>query len=300
MEHTENYNFSIFTNPVQNYPSESIPGNWQEIITQNFSTLDSILHNMAVDIAGRLLGNKLLDLTHPVGSLFFSTSDANPSSTLGGEWVAWGGGRVPVGVTSEEERYNSAEKTGGSASLVLSTENLPSHNHGLGDHTHAFSATGTAGSAGSHAHSFNASGNTGSESAHTHSVSVSGTAASAGEHNHAFQMQYNASTVAAGSSKSQVTPSPTGTSYAKDPYETMFGGAHKHSVSVSGTSGKGSSHAHTFAASGNTGSSGAHTHSVPISGTTGKSAGNTGNTGSGTAIEIVQPYITCYIWKRVA
>lgn len=300
MEHTENYNFSIFTNPVQNYPSESIPGNWQEIITRNFSVLDTILHNMAADIADRLIGNKLLDLTHPVGSLFFSTSDANPSSTLGGEWVAWGGGRVPVGVTSEEERYNSAEKTGGSASVVLKTENLPSHNHGLGDHTHSFSATGTAGSAGSHAHSFNASGNTGSEAAHTHPVSVSGTAASAGDHCHGTQLQYNASSLASGSAKSQVTPSPTGGSYANKEYESMYAGTHKHSVSASGTSGKGSSHAHSFSASGNTGSSGAHMHSVPISGTTGKSSGNTGNTGSGKNIEIVQPYITCYIWKRVA
>lgn len=39
---------------------------------------------------------------------------------------------------------------------------------------------------------------------------------------------------------------------------------------------------------------GTHTHSVSTN------ASNTGNKGSGTAMSLLQPYITCYMWKRTA
>ena len=42
-----------------------------------------------------------------------------------------------------------------------------------------------------------------------------------------------------------------------------------------------------------TGSGGGHTHTVTLS-------GNTGSNGSGTAHSNLQPYITCYIYKRTA
>lgn len=52
---------------------------------------------------------------HPVGSIFLTTSSTNPGSLYGGTWVAWGSGRVPVGVNASDSSFNTVEKTGGSS-----------------------------------------------------------------------------------------------------------------------------------------------------------------------------------------
>lgn len=54
-----------------------------------------------------------VDLVHPVGSLYFSTDPTNPSQIFGGTWIAWGAGRVPVGVDTSQTEFNTVEKTGG-------------------------------------------------------------------------------------------------------------------------------------------------------------------------------------------
>ena len=56
----------------------------------------------------------ILGEMYPVGSIYLSVKNENPSSKFGGTWVAWGSGRVPVGVNSSDSSFNSVEKTGGS------------------------------------------------------------------------------------------------------------------------------------------------------------------------------------------
>lgn len=63
-----------------------------------------------------------VDLAHPVGSLYFSTDPTNPSQIFGGTWIAWGAGKVPVGVDTSQTEFNTVEKTGGS-------KYLQEHNH---------------------------------------------------------------------------------------------------------------------------------------------------------------------------
>ncbi|MDO5548301.1 MAG: hypothetical protein Q4F79_07415 [Eubacteriales bacterium] len=300
MEKTEHYGFNIFSNPDVNYPNESIPGNWQALLTKNMIDIDSKLKDLENASLTHLLESALLDLVYPVGSIRMSANNVNPGTTIGGTWVAWGAGRVPVGVNTSDTNFSAAEKTGGASTVALATANLPAHAHGLNNHTHSFSGSNTTSSNGGHTHSVPVSGTTGGEAAHTHSLSVTGTAATAGSHRHDLQLQYNSSVLASGSSKSQVTPSPTGGSYASTDYKTMYVDGHKHTVSASGTSGKGSNHTHSFSATGTAASNGAHTHTVSISGTTGGNSGSTANTGSGTAHNNLQPYITCYFWKRTA
>ena len=72
-----------------------------------------------------------VDLAHPVGSLYFSTDPTNPSQIFGGTWIAWGAGRVPVGVDTSQTEFNTVEKTGGEKTHKLTVQELASHPHGF-------------------------------------------------------------------------------------------------------------------------------------------------------------------------
>jgi hypothetical protein len=78
----------------------------------------------------------------PVGSIYINASDAtNPSTLLGyGTWVAFGAGRVPVGLDASDASFNVVEKTGGSKDAIVvnhthtatSTVTDPGHTHNIG------------------------------------------------------------------------------------------------------------------------------------------------------------------------
>ena len=74
----------------------------------------------------------LVDAFYPVGSIIMSTDNTNPSSRpllAGTTWVAWGSGRVPVGVDTTDSSFDVAEKAGGSKTVTLTTEQIPAHKH---------------------------------------------------------------------------------------------------------------------------------------------------------------------------
>ena len=60
-----------------------------------------------------------------------STIKTNPSTYLGGTWVAWGAGCVPVGVDTSQTEFSSVEKTGGAKTVTLTTNQIPAHRHYL-------------------------------------------------------------------------------------------------------------------------------------------------------------------------
>ena len=66
---------------------------------------------------------------YPVGSIYMSANNVSPQEFLGGTWVAWGEGRVPVGVSSSDTDFNTAEKTGGEKTHRLSVDEMPWHDH---------------------------------------------------------------------------------------------------------------------------------------------------------------------------
>lgn len=103
------------------------------------------------------LDKKILDLIYPVGSIFMTTSSnfntkEKVASHFGGTWEAWGTGRVPVGINASDTAFNTVEKTGGSKTSVAAhthgfsgttgdqsanhTHTIPAHAHGLNGHTH--------------------------------------------------------------------------------------------------------------------------------------------------------------------
>lgn len=162
----------------------------------------------------------LFNSIYPIGSIYMSVNNTNPATLFGGTWVAWGAGKVPVGVNSSETEFSTVEKTGGSKTHTLTASQMPSHNH---------------------------------------SFTPSGTIASNGEHSHDV--------------------------YATFEKDGAIGG-NRPSYYQAGTEMK--------SAAFRIESAGAHTHTF-----TGK-AGSTGSAGSGNAHNNLQPYITCYMWKRTA
>ena len=75
---------------------------------------------------------------------YMSTKSTNPSTYFGGTWVAWGSGRVPVGINTSDSNFNTVEKTGGASTVALTTAQMPSHSHAKGSLATA--------SAGAHTH----------------------------------------------------------------------------------------------------------------------------------------------------
>lgn len=103
-----------------------------------------------VKVYGKLLKDYIQSVAgaiYPVGSIFMSVSPANPSTYFGGTWVAWGSGRVPVGINTADSDFSTVEKTGGASTVALTAAQMPSHSHAKG--------TLAAASGGSHGHNLN-------------------------------------------------------------------------------------------------------------------------------------------------
>ncbi len=96
-------------------------------------------------------GKTLLNLIYPVGSIYMSTNNVSPQVFFGGTWVQMTD-RFLIGAGNTY----SAGKTGGSATHVLTIDELPSHNHVVGtesgtitkDTAYIAGATGGAGARG--------------------------------------------------------------------------------------------------------------------------------------------------------
>ena len=73
----------------------------------------------------------LVNLVYPIGSIYLSVSSTNPATLFGGTWVAWGTGRVPVGLDTSQSEFNTVEKTGGEKTHKLTIGEMPNHTHGF-------------------------------------------------------------------------------------------------------------------------------------------------------------------------
>lgn len=84
----------------------------------------------------------------PIGSIFMAVVSTNPATLLGGgTWVAWGTGRVPVAVDTNQAEFDSAQKIGGEKTHILGLAEIPKHTHTI-NHDHGTVST----SSDSHSH----------------------------------------------------------------------------------------------------------------------------------------------------
>lgn len=185
--------------------------------------------------------NNMLNTVYPVGSIYMSINNTNPSTIFGGTWVSWGAGKVPVGVNTSESEFNSVEKTGGEKTHKLTKNEMPLHRHGLNGHTHSFSASSS--NAGRFTVKLNALNSVNSDNL------FGGTEGLASVENSGTGY-YNV----------------TGRIERTNTMNKLIVENHAHNVS----------------------------------GTTGEANGNTEWEGSIEAHNNLQPYITCYMWKRTA
>lgn len=98
---------------------------------------------VTVKLLEEYVTKQILNKAYPIGSIYITLVNTNPSETIGGEWRRVAEGRCLVGVSAE--RNITLRKTGGSITTTLNESNIPAHDHnvnisgstsGVGDHTH--------------------------------------------------------------------------------------------------------------------------------------------------------------------
>jgi len=196
----------------------------------------------------------------------------------------------------------SVNDTGGSTTIsgnVTHSHSTPNHSHGLNGHTHGM---------GNHLHGLN--GHTHSTPNHSHAVnnhthsisgSVSGNTNNTGGHNHNISAWNNDSTQG---TQSRLRAEHDGNSNYN--HTTGNAGNHNHSFSGSFSGNSGNSNpnttssgaSNTGAANGNTAAASAGESDANNGNTTSAGASNTGNSGSGSTVTVLNPYYAlCYIMK---
>lgn len=256
---------------------------------------------------------------YPIGAIYLSVNNTNPSELFGGTWEQIAGGRTLVGFNENDDNFNIIEKTGGSSSVTIDSSFLPSHRHYFSDgghshsmaehshvidlytntednnHYHTVNSHTHAGP--SHTHSFSTT--TGNESSHTHTMRAD------------MDVIYNTSgqswSVHREGSTNNNHTSAAATSKSKN-LKISSGSSHNHSVSgttdSAGTGATGSSspdtgtqsstHRHHIWGSTDT-STAISTGGTYVSGYTDYAGSSSGSN----SFSILQPYFTCYIWKRI-
>ena len=68
-------------------------------------------------------------LLYPIGSIYMSIQDTNPSVFFGGTWERIAKGKTLVGVDENDTDFNTSSKTGGEKTHTLTVDEMPSHAH---------------------------------------------------------------------------------------------------------------------------------------------------------------------------
>ena len=224
-----------------------------------------------INAAGQLLSvlNKIkaeaVLAAHPVGSLYWTSKNENPAITFGGgTWKQI----TDKFVLAAGSKYKVGD-TGGAETVTLTTENMPSHSH-------SFTPSGTI-TMTAHSHGLNG---------HTHSYS-----GTTGYMNQTSSGSINKIAIRDGGngSPSGIISVANHESSGDEGSSSSFGYVTM-KINVQ--------HNHNY--SGTTKGNSGNTTSTTSTGSFSGSAGTTETSGSGTSFSIMPPYITKYVWERIA
>ena len=194
-------------NPLKIVKGTEIDIEFNNIATAITSKLDSVnsaltgiptaptaaLGTNTTQLATTAFVTAALQAVYPVGSIYINAgATTNPATLLGfGTWVAFGAGRVMVGLNGSDPLFDALEETGGSKDAIVvshshtgSTASAGSHNHIGGTPTQSGQTIYGQSGASAVSRTGHASGEVGygmytsTEGAHSHSVTVNSTGSS--------------------------------------------------------------------------------------------------------------------------
>lgn len=205
---------------------------------------------------------------HPVTTLYWTSDNRNPGDVYGGTWKQIKDRFV---IAAGDTYTNGA--TGGNANTTLTVENLPSHTHGLNNHTHSFTPNGRV--------------------KVTTNPTFTGTPATSGGMSHNSTGEILIPDTAENNGTYEASGFIRHSRYSTDITARWYGTSvqkHKFSMDVN--------HTHSVTANGSI--SGGTYSFTGTNGTTGEASGNTTATGSGASFSNMPPYVGKYCWERVS
>ncbi len=259
-------------------------------VLDNFNiSPDATLNNQLLAALNKLKADAAL-AAHPVGSLYWTSVNENPAVTFGGG--TWEQIKDKF-ILAAGDTYSQGS-TGGSATVTLTTNQIPSHTHTFTGSavTSETNNRGHVHSVGAHSHTINLGNTSSSGTVTTAGIRHSGTTGGmSGNSTGTFNVVQSSQVV-----------SPTGNfsvTWSAGDLQGLGGGNNKAKISLD------VAHTHSLPASyiyGKTDNSTAfnsetesqnHTHRVTASGTN-------SDTGGGQSHDNMPPYIVQYCWKRTA
>ena len=214
---------------------------------------------------------KLMKLIYPVGSLYWSSKSTNPATLFGGTWTQI----KDRFVLACGDTYNTTGATGGASTVTLSVSNMPSH-------THSFTPSGTI-TMNAHSHGLNN---------HTHSfIGITGAMSA---HSTGWFEGFQPD---GGPNSSSFPAFADGSTFTKGSGNTNTGVRNNNSSNATRVN---MNIAHTHSFSGTTGGNSENTTSTPSTGSFSGTEGTTSSNGSGTAFNILPPYVVKCCWERTA
>lgn len=82
-----------------------------------------------VDLIAQQVKKEVFNALHPVGSLYFTTTQGNPGTRIGGTWEPYAQGRAIVGVGNNGTNNYFAGQTFGTDRVKLTVNEMPRHSH---------------------------------------------------------------------------------------------------------------------------------------------------------------------------
>lgn len=138
--------FDEASTAIKNYLNNTLTTETDQLVATEKKELQGLITALGRQIRTEI--STSLQARYHIGKIIIETENINPATYLGfGTWELWGQGKVPVGVDTEDEDFNTVEKTGGEKEHTLTINEMPSHSHGISANAHISSQAHSSGEA---------------------------------------------------------------------------------------------------------------------------------------------------------